>query len=379
LSSGLDSSMIAALAAKKSPGQIHALTIGFEGAGWRDERSGARDLARYLDMPFHDLELSLADVVTMFPQCCVDKDDPIADLAANGYDAVSRLAREQDIPVLLQGQGADELSWGYDWLRRAMEASTRKFKTRHRPDDSAPLRALLPRNLHFTGLRDYALMLSGNIMGWGRIRPGAEDQLCFYDQSRTYQLGAYAIPKMISKAYLGKLRDYNPAALFTVPEPRPDLGVLLTKLACQTYLVENGMAQGDRLAMKSSVELRLPLVDYRLVETVIGLRKTQPDHQLPPKTWFKEAAKAYLPDWMLQRPKIGFSPPASLWMNVLREKYGPGMMSGYLVESGVLDPDCVRMMLKPHSPLTPWPVMLYKTLVLEYWARGMSGYRGGSS
>jgi asparagine synthase (glutamine-hydrolysing) len=379
LSSGLDSSMVAALAARKSPGQIHALTIGFEGAGWRDERNGARDLARYLDMPFHELEISLDDVVTMFPQNCVDKDDPIADVAAHGYDAVSRLAREQGIPVLLQGQGVDELCWGYGWLRSAMAASTRKFETPHRVFDWASLRTLLPRNLHFTGLRDYALMLSGKVMGWGRTPPGAKDQLCFYDQSRTYRLGAYAAPKLFSPAWRESLRDHNPAALFTVPAPHPDLGVLLTTLACQTYLVENGIAQGDRLAMKSSIELRLPLVDYRLVETVIGLRKTQPDHQLAPKAWFKDVARTILPEWVLQRPKIGFSPPASLWMNVLREKYGPDVMSGYLVESGILNPDCVRMLLKPYSPLTPWPLILYKVLVLEYWARGMRGCRGGSS
>lgn len=377
LSAGLDSSMIAALAAKKNPGQIHALTIGFTGAGWRDERKGASDFARHLNMPFHEMEIGLDDVVTEFPQCCEDKDDPIADVAAHGYHAVSMLARELNIPVLLQGQGGDELCWGYSWLRQAMAASIRKFDTRHRPDRHAPLRALLPRNLHFTGLRDYALALSGNVMGWGRLPKGGHDQLCFYDQCRTYQYGAYATQKMFSRGYLDKLQDHNAAALFTVPEPRPDLGVLLTTLACQTYLIENGMAQGDRLAMKSSVELRLPLVDYRLVETVIGLRKTHPDHQLAPKAWFKDVAKSYLPEWILQRPKTGFSPPASLWMNVLREKYGPELMSGYLVETRVLDADCVRMMLKPHSPLTPWPVMMYKALVLEYWARGMSGYRGG--
>jgi len=60
------------------------------------------------------------------------------------------------------------------------------------------------------------------------------------------------------------------------------------------------MAQGDRLSMASSVELRLPLVDHRLVETVVGLRKAQPDLHLLPKAWLTEAVKDVVPTWALK-------------------------------------------------------------------------------
>ena len=151
LSAGLDSSTVAVLAARKSPGKIHALTIGFEGAGWRDERKGARELAEHLDMPFHDVEISLGDVVDMFPRCSLDKDDPIADIASHGYYAVAKLARDNNIPVLLQGQGSDELYWGYVWLRRAMGASMKKYGVEGDvPRDYAPFRSMFPRNLHYT-------------------------------------------------------------------------------------------------------------------------------------------------------------------------------------------------------------------------------------
>lgn len=373
LSAGLDSSTVATLAARKSPGKIHALTIGFEGAGWRDERKGARELAEHLEMPFHQAEISLSDVVTMFPQCSVDKDDPIADIASHGYYAVAKLARDNNIPVLLQGQGSDELYWGYVWLRRAMGASMCKYGVAgEMPRDYASFSSLLPRNLHFTGLRDYAFLVSGKLQGWGSRKDGPTDQLVFYDESKTYQMGAYAVGKMFTKQYMDKLTDHNPAALFTIPGDKTDLGVLISKLACETYLMENGIAQGDRLASVSSIEMRLPLVDYKLVETVLGLRKRNPDQHLEPKAWFRDVIKEYLPEWILNRPKTGFSPPSSLWMNVLREKYGQSLLDGYLVENGVLKPDAVKKMIKPHSQLTAWPVTLYKALVLEFWARGMS-------
>lgn len=71
--------------------------------------------------------------------------------------------------------------------------------------------------------------------------------------------------------------------------PRTDISI--TKLVSETYLAVNGIAQGDRLSMATSVESRLPLVDYKLIETVIGLRKARPDHHLPAKSGFEMQLK----------------------------------------------------------------------------------------
>ena len=81
----------------------------------------------------------------------------------------------------------------------------------------------------------------------------------------------------------------------------------------------------------------------------------------------------------MNRPKTGFSPPTSLWMNVLREKYGESVVDGCLVENDILDAGAVRHMIRSHSQLTAWPVTLYKALVLEYWARGMKEICAGAS
>src|SRR5262249_7235777 len=83
-------------------------------------------LANYLGIPFHEVELRTADVVKSFPELVSRRDDPIADISGPGYDAVFKLAREHDVPVLLQGQGGDELFWGYPWVRQAVTASELK-------------------------------------------------------------------------------------------------------------------------------------------------------------------------------------------------------------------------------------------------------------
>ena len=63
---------------------------------------------------------------------------------------------------------------------------------------------------------------------------------------------------------------------FTLPRPWPRPDIHVTSLMFDTYLAQVGIAQGDRLSMANSVELRLPFVDYKLAETVVGLRKTRP-------------------------------------------------------------------------------------------------------
>ncbi len=93
----------------------------------------------------------------------------------------------------------------------------------------------------------------------------------------------------------------------SLPE-RPDLAI--TDLLLDTYLLGNGIAQADRLSMSTRVECRLPFVDYRLVETVLGLRMRTEDWSLPPKHWLRGAATAYLPQEVLNRPKRGFTPHA---------------------------------------------------------------------
>jgi asparagine synthase (glutamine-hydrolysing) len=372
LSAGLDSSMLAVLAARGTGGRIHALTAGFKGGGWRDERGPARRLAEHLGLPFHGIEIEPAEMLNSFPGHCADKDDPIADIASFGYSAIASLARDNGIPVLLQGQGSDELFWGYGWLRRAMADSIRRRGIDQPvPREFRPPASLLPRNFHKTGLRDYAFLLAGHALGWAHVPPGPRERLAFYDRSKTWQMGHYAAERILSKNCLDRLRGHDPAALFTRDEPQPDLGVLLTKLACETYLLENGMAQGDRLSMRHSVELRLPLVDYRFVETVIGLRKHRPDHHLPLKARFREAIRPTLPDWVLNRPKTGFSPPTSVWMEALRGRYGASLADGILVERGLLDPGAAKRLARRRSQLTAWPTTLFKIMVLEYWARGM--------
>ena len=375
LSGGLDSSAIAALAVSKYPGTMHAFGVGYPGRPAYDERAEALALADHLNLPFHDVELTTDDIVAHFPELVYWQDDPIADIAGFGYYSVMKLAREHSVPVVLQGQGGDELFWGYSWVSDAARQSARKAAARGALKHLAQYLSLdLPRGWSRLDLGEWAHSLGGLKPGWHNLKRDRQtpaDQLVFHDLVSDFHDAGQELSALYAPSFVKHLNGSNAAKPFTLERPWPDIDVTLTKLICETYLRENGIAQGDRLGMASSIELRLPLVDYRLVETVIGLRKFQTDRDRPPKAWFKEALTDVVPEWVMQRPKRGFNPPVREWQSGLLAAYGDTMLDGYLVQHNILTHKSARQLAADPSPPDNIAPISFKALVLEQWCRRM--------
>lgn len=358
LSGGLDSSAIAALAAKKYPGTMHAFSVGYPGRPANDERTAAKELADMLEMPFHEIELETADLVKNFEQMNFQRDDPIADISGFGYYSVNKTAREHGIPVLLQGQGGDEVFWGYQWVKDAAEATDDRQKN-NPPTFKRFIKTSL-KNL-FSPKLDKSQVVKG-------YRP------IFHELAPDFRIALADIRNYYTDSFMEQLGDASAYDLFTFDKPWKHTDILITRLICDTYLLENGIAQGDRLSMASSVELRLPFVDYKLVELVIGLRKTHqanPDFRDFPKPWLRGAMKDILPDFIINRPKQGFAPPVHEWHNELFKAYGKYLDGGYLVQSGVLTSEAGAILATGKFPMGAIAPISFKALVLEIWCREM--------
>jgi asparagine synthase (glutamine-hydrolysing) len=377
LSGGLDSSAVAALATKKYPGTIHAFSVGYPGYPPNDERPAAKEFADYLDIPFHDIELTTEYMVDFFPELVYQRDDPIADISGYGYYAVMKLARNHNVPVILQGQGGDELFWGYQWMRDAVRESMIKSAI------AGPEQVRLidyidpqaPKDISVKGLYRWAKSLAGirNSMAcYDYLKHSPPDRLVFYDKTPDFQDAEQETKHLYSKSFIKSIEGHDPYQPFTVQRPWQRVDMLLTDLICKTYLVENGITQGDRLSMASSVELRLPLLDYRLVEIVMGLRKANPDYQLPPKALFKAALKDVLPEWVIKRPKKGFAPPTKEWFDALTCKYGSLVKDGFLVRANIISQRGARSLSDGRYPPGVIMPMSFKAQVLEIWCRELT-------
>lgn len=375
LSGGIDSNAVAALLAKHSEEPVTAFSVGYEGRPANDERDQAKQLADVLDMDFHEIELDSISIVDSFPDLVRSWDDPIADMSGFCYRAISRLVREHGIRVVVQGQGGDELFWGYPWVRRAMASSERRnalwerggralpdYLTSDLSESHSPMEDGVPPNSRLN-------RLGKALRAFGEDRSIPRGRLAFYDLHPDFRQANATMRDLYTEDFRSRLEKDGPFSLFTVSGPREHLGVDLTKLICETYLLENGIAQGDRLSMTNSVELRLPLVDHVLVEKIIGLRKNYSDHHKPPKAWLREAFSEFLPESIVERKKQPFEAPLRDWHRKLFDAYGDLLADGNLVELGVLRPEAARYLAEGHFPEGAGSTLSFKALVLELWCR----------
>jgi asparagine synthase (glutamine-hydrolysing) len=326
LSGGLDSSCIAALIARDSGTDFRCISVGYPGRPPSDESRLAEDFARDLRLPYTRVEVASEDVVASFPRLAVMRDDPIADIAGPSYAAVAKAAGEMGIKVLMQGQGADELFWGYPWVADAVRRTEGRGAATH------VLSAL--------GLR-------------------RERALVSYELTPQFRAARRILPRLLAQ----------PVALPRAELPA-DAPIALTRLICDTYLRCNGIAQADRLSMAYSVEPRNPFLDHQLVDTVIGLRKSYRDVDLAPKAWLKEAVADLLPPAILHRAKRGFQPPDD-WRPRLIHEYGHLLRDGELATSQLFDNARLHRFAAPGRSLTP---LAFPLITLELWSRQLRPY-----
>jgi asparagine synthase (glutamine-hydrolysing) len=337
LSGGADSAAVAALSARSYPGTLQAFSVGYEGRPRTDERTKAGEIADYLKIPFYEIELATEDVVRRFPELVRAMDDPIADIAGYGYYAVSELARDHGVPVLLSGLGGDELFWGYSWIRDLVVEHERR-QTSWSP--AAWLRKVLAtpsegqRKLVLSQLHDDLKEADA----WSR--------------------------ELLTSTSGHRLWSDVPEEWIQCSEDE-SIALPLSQLLNQTWLVSNCLALADRVTMAHSVEMRLPLLDVRLIELVVGLRKHgMKDWHKPHKWLLIEAIKDVVPERILARPKQGFTPPVLEWCEAIRQRYGGLVHNGRLAERGVMQKEQLESFCKRASPQT-----MYKLILLEVWCR----------
>jgi len=379
LSGGIDSGAIAALVAPKYKDTMQCFSIGYPNRPPYDERNQAEELAKSLGLPFFDLELKTKDLVDFFPDLVAIMDDPIADIAAYGHYSVMKLASDRGIKVMLSGIGGDELFWGYSWTVQAVKLTRRKrqiLQGQIKPSQSLDLlskfsESRLYRKFAYSQKSPQALRsLLCQGIEYGLLDLQDPEQAVYQGLVGDFQ-SALQYGKQLYAPEFAKLIPLRNAFLPCKMHQRSidEIPQQICQILFDTWLASNCLALGDRVSMASSVETRLPFLDYKLIELVMGLRKMQPDHELGQKYWLKQALKGIIPDEVLNRPKRGFQPPVQEWMEEIILKYIDQLKSGYLIQMNILNPDFIIKMIDDFNSSRQHVFILYKCLLLEIWYR----------
>jgi len=379
LSGGLDSSIVASLAARHAACPVKAFSVGYPGRPACDERADAAEFARHLGVEFVEVELEASEVVDGFDALVTDMAEPIADVAGSSYRAVMRAARREGIKVMFQGQGADELFWSYGWMRQALQENMTRDT---RPGILDSLGTSLRARMHMPSISSPRRFAQWVVQGGGfvdaleqyeRIRRGPEAPGVFWDVARPLRRIANEVARIAGPALAPQAGLEGVLASFPRRESGESWRRWLVRAIVGTYLLENGISQADRYSMAAGVEARLPFVDHVLVEHAVGLNDGRPDAVTPGKTWLRAAVADHIPSWVLSRPKRGFSPPTRDWVASLVRERGPSLATGELVTMGLLSRAGVQLLARPSGPFDRGlrDQIAYQTLVLEQWFKAM--------
>ena len=335
LSGGVDSTTVLALMQAESDRPVRSFTIGFEDATY-DEARDARQVAEHLGTEHTELYLSADRARDLIPELPDWYDEPFADSSALPTRLVSELAR-QDVTVALSGDGGDEVFFGYNRYVAA-EATWRRT-------------CGLPRWLRGLGAA-----------GLTALSPGAWDLLAKAVPRSPRMLGdklhklAAILPADGPDAIYRRLVSQwdDPAALLAGGDEAEapvwqeaqaieDFAERMAFLDTGTYLPDDILAKVDRASMSVSLEVRVPLLDHRVVEFAWTLPKHMRIREGTTKWLLRQVCHRYVPKEIVERPKMGFAIPLDGWLRgPLRDWAEALLAESRLEQEGMFRPKAVR-------------------------------------
>jgi len=358
LSGGLDSSAVVALMAEASKQAVKTCSIGFDDRDYDESDHAAAVAARFATD--HRTRVVSADDYGLIDTLAAAFDEPFADASALPTYRVSELARET-VKVALSGDGADEAFAGYRRLTFfAMEERVRRwipgpvrqglFGTLGRiyPKlDRAPqmLRAKATfQELGRSSEEAYAHAVS--------VTPPHLRHRILTDAARRELQGHRAEDRYIAAMRAAPARDGLDRAQYA------DLKI---------WLPGDILTKVDRASMAVGLEVREPLLDYRLVELGARLPLSMRARGSTGKWLMKQAMRRYLPDDILFRKKMGFVAPISAWFRgPLAEEARRIPHGSALAESGWFDAAALEAIVAAHqSGRSDHGRLLWQLLMLD--------------
>jgi asparagine synthase (glutamine-hydrolysing) len=304
LSGGLDSSAVAAAIAEVHNARLNSFSVAFENAPDTDELPYARQMAAHVKTDHHEIVIGPQEFCDFLPEFVHYTDEPLADLASIPLYYVSRLAR-QTVKVVLSGEGSDEVLAGYS------------FDAVQRNWDKVRLFQRIPAWLRQGIAQPVACLLHRRLCDFfQKSNTPLAQRLWRYPSNMTKYLDSN------QKRVLWQGPDSWPDSMAIIQQEASRAGSAeplhqMLYICCQSWLVEDLLMKADKMTMANSLELRVPFLDYRLVEWAAQTPawvKIGPKGNYQTKWILRRFAQARLPLEIINRPKQGFPVPVYGWL-----------------------------------------------------------------
>ncbi|MEL6189365.1 MAG: asparagine synthase C-terminal domain-containing protein, partial [Myxococcota bacterium] len=375
LSGGVDSSLVAAAMTQVGSERVQSFSIAFDDESF-DESSHARRVAEHLGTDHHEDRLSPATMLDILPAVAEVMCEPIGDASIIPTYLLSRFTR-QTVTVALGGDGGDELFLGYptfaaDRVARAMDAAVPLGVQGWLGRGALQAAGYLPvsrKNFSF----DFKVKRFAQGLGFG----AAERHQAWMGSFMPQELQDVLQPEVADEA-LGK----SPYALIEDLHAGSDARDGLDEASLQyarLYLTGGVLVKVDRASMAHALEVRAPLLDREVVELATAVPSSLKLKGFTTKYLLKEAARPWLPEGIVDRPKKGFGVPIADWLRgplkpLTRELLAPDRLR----RAGWFRPEAVTALLNAHEAGTAdHRKPLWTLLAFELW-RDRHGVEAGA-
>ncbi|NIM13415.1 MAG: asparagine synthase (glutamine-hydrolyzing) [Candidatus Aminicenantes bacterium] len=342
LSGGIDSSSIVYAMAGLSQQKIKTFSIGFEEKSYSElkysniisEKFNTDHYTKNLQPNINELVLYLADFW----------DEPLGDFSNFPTYLVSKTARER-VTVVLSGDGGDEIFGGYEHYIAQKFARFIDFPL------FRPVHKLMAKITH---LFPPSELKKGFVNRIKRFSEGLQNShinrhfrwMIFLSNLQKRTLYS---PDFLSSDYLKPLNARIPFDGF-FEHSRQFEGINRDLyLDFKTYMVDNILVKVDRMSMATSLEARVPLLDYKMVEFAFSLPSHYKLGGSTTKWFFKKAMEGILPDEIIYRQKEGFSIPIKNWLkSELKELMMEYLSEKRVKEAGFFNHAYIQKMVNEH-------------------------------
>jgi asparagine synthase (glutamine-hydrolysing) len=362
LSGGIDSSAIVAIMSEYSSKPVETFNIGYgEEGAYYDEREYAEIVSKRFETSHHEFILK-PDISKLVPEIIKYFDEPFADSSAIPNYYVSQMTK-QYVTVALSGLGGDEIAGGYErYIGIILLKYYKKIPKHFREKVIAKLVSVLPDSKKGSRFVDRAKRFVNT-----GVLPVEEAYFNYISSFKSNQKES-----LYSEQLKNKLRMQKAKEIFDEYFSYHDNLDILNRILfadIKMYLTDDLLTLTDRMSMAHSLEMRVPFIDYNLVEFMASVPPEMKIKGLTKKYLLKKAFKNILPEDILNRKKRGFTAPLSVWLRDELTSYLRSIISKEkILKTGLLRWEKIEIILNQHlSGKENYHSQIWALLIFLVW------------
>ena len=361
LSGGVDSTAMLSFAADQTDREVKTFTIGFEGEGFPDERPYARLAAQHFGTKHYEATITPQGFRDLLPKYVWHMEEPVYEPPAVALYYVTKLAREH-VKVLISGEGGDEAFAGYQNYRNLVWLERLKAMRWPWKEGAEMMLGGLSRMKPFARFAKYSTLMQVPLEQYYYSRTADPYSPFNRLREKLYTPGFRAqIDPTLSLAYIRQC-----FSKVTGRDPLTQMLYVDTK----TWLPDDLLVKADKMTMANSVELRVPLLDHKVLEFAASLPASHKLHGFTTKYILKPALNGRVPQEVIKRKKTGFPVPIDTWIRTdLRDFCRDVLLDGCSLARGYFDKRAVENLFERPEEAATGSAELFSLVTLELWHR----------